>query len=165
MDPTSFAPVDYIEVTRSTYDTLGYPPYAWVHSEQPPVLVPLAKPLARCRVGLIASGGIYRQGQIAFHYRDDATYRVIGRDVAEDQLRVSHFAYDLRDARQDVNVVFPLSALRDLAQAGFIGDLTEETYTFMGGIYSARRVREELAPALVARMIEQEADVALLVPV
>ena len=105
------------------------------------------------------------QGQIAFHYRDDATYRVIGRDVAEDQLRVSHFAYDLADARQDVSVVFPLSALRDLAQAGFIGDLTEETYTFMGGIYSARRVREELAPALVARMIEQEADVALLVPV
>ena len=158
-------PVDYIEVTRRTYDALGYPPYGWVHSEDPPAFVKLSKPLSECRVGLIASGGVYRQGQIAFHYRDDASYRIVDRDVPNSELRASHFAYDLRDARQDINVVFPLEPLRTLASRGVIGEVAPEAYTFMGGIYSARKVREELAPALVDRMITQRADVALLVPV
>jgi hypothetical protein len=35
----------------------------------------------------------------------------------------------------------------------------------MGGIYSARKVREELAPALVERVVDQRPDIALLVPV
>jgi hypothetical protein len=35
----------------------------------------------------------------------------------------------------------------------------------MGGIYSARRVRDELAPALADRLQNDEVDAALLVPV
>jgi hypothetical protein len=35
----------------------------------------------------------------------------------------------------------------------------------MGGIYSARRVTEELAPALAARFREDGVDAVLLVPV
>ena len=54
-------PVDYIQRTRDQYDALGYPPYAWVHSDSPPPFTPLSKPLSECRVGLIASGGIYRE--------------------------------------------------------------------------------------------------------
>lgn len=158
-------PVDYIEVTRRTYDSLGYPPYAWVHSEEPPPWTPLTKPLSDCRIGLIASGGVYRRGQIAFHYRDDASYRVIPSDVPTDELRATHFAYDTRDARSDINVVFPIDTLRSLVRDGRLGGLTDDCYTFMGGIYSARRVREELAPALVERMTRQGADAALLVPV
>lgn len=165
MQPNERTPVDYIEVTRRTYDGLGYPPYQWVHSDDPPPWAPLDKPLSQCRVGLIASGGIYRQGQIAFHFRDDASYRVIGRDVPTEELRATHFAYDLRDARSDINVVFPIDALRALVDEGFIGGLADEAYTFMGGIYSARRVREQLAPAFVQRMIDQKVDVVLLVPV
>lgn len=165
MQPHQRSKVDYIDVTRTTYDGLGYPPYQWVHSSEPPAFAPLAKPLAECRVGVIASGGVYREGQIAFHFRDDASYRVIDRDVPTDELRATHFAYDLRDARQDINVVFPIDTLRALARDGVIGGLTEEHYTFMGGIYSARKVREELAPELVRRMVAQQADVVLLVPV
>jgi D-proline reductase (dithiol) PrdB len=158
-------PVDYIEVTRRTYDGLGYTPYQWVHSDDAPPWAPLRKPLAGSRLGLIASGGVYRSGQIAFHYRDDASYRVIPSDVPSDELRASHFAYDLRDARSDINVVFPIDTLRALVTDGVIGGLTDELYSFMGGIYSARRVREQLAPKLVQRMIDQRADAVLLVPV
>ncbi len=34
-----------------------------------------------------------------FHYKDDTTFRVIPRDVATEDLRAAHFAYDLTDAR------------------------------------------------------------------
>jgi D-proline reductase (dithiol) PrdB len=159
------AAVDYIEVTRTTYDALGYPPYHWVHSETAPPWTPLAKPLSECRVGLIASGGIYRAGQIAFHFKDDASYRVIPTDVPTAELRATHFAYDLRDARTDINVVFPIDPLRGLVADGSIAELAPEAFTFMGGIYSARRVRDELAPALRDRVLAQAVDVVLLVPV
>jgi D-proline reductase (dithiol) PrdB len=46
-----------------------------------------------------------------------------------------------------------------------IGELSEHAYTFMGGIYSARRVREELAPQLTERLLADQVDAALLVPV
>jgi hypothetical protein len=35
----------------------------------------------------------------------------------------------------------------------------------MGGIYSSRKVRDLLAPALAERIIKDEVDLALLVPV
>ena len=146
-------PVDYIERTRAQYDALGYPPYQWVDNPPPESLAPLKKPLQDCKVGLIASGGIYRHGQIAFHFKDDLSYRA------------THFAYDLTDARKDPNVVFPLATLRRCQANGLIGSLAERAYTFMGGIYSSRKVRDILAPALAERAQQDEVDVVVLVPV
>ena len=48
---------------------------------------------------------------------------------------------------------------------GALGSLADHAYTLMGGIYSTRRVTEELIPALVQRVLEDEVDVVLLVPV
>ncbi len=158
-------PIDYIERTRSLYASLGYPPYRWV--ENPPLaeLARTAKSQNEWRVGLVASGGIYAAGQIAFHYRDDPSYREIARDTSVEDLRATHFAYDLADARRDPNVVFPLAALRDLARAGVIGEAAPYAYTFMGGIYSSAKVRGTLAPALADRFVADAVDVALMVPV
>jgi D-proline reductase (dithiol) PrdB len=157
-------PVRYIERIRELYQRLGYPVYRWVHNETAPPWTPVTKPLKQCRLMLIASGGIYRAGQVAFHYKDDTSYRAIPTDVAMSELRATHFAYDTTNARRDLNCIFPLETLRRLVAEGFLGGLTAHAYTFMGGIYSARRVSTELAPALVARAREEKADLALLVP-
>ena len=159
------APVKYIERIREKYEALGFDSYKWVVNEDPPRWQPLLKPLSQCRVGLIASGGIYIAGQVAFHYKDDASFRVIPKDVKTSDLRITHFAYDFTDARQDPNVVFPMDTLRTLEQERVIGELADSAYTFMGGIYSARRVREELAPQLTDRLLADQVDVALFVPV
>ncbi|MCP5025452.1 MAG: hypothetical protein GY929_04130 [Actinomycetia bacterium] len=158
-------PACYMNETRRLYDGLGYPPYRWVDNPEPPALHRLAKPLSECKVGLIGSGGVYEVGQVAFHHMDDASFRVIPAAVDVADLRTSHFAYDLTDARSDPNVVFPVDRLSELRDEGFIGELADEFWAFMGGIYSARKVRDELAPQLVARAIEDELDVVLLVPV
>jgi len=158
-------PVDYIAETRATYDALGYPPYQWVENEGTPPWTPVRVPLREAKLALAASGGIYQRGQHAFHFKDDASFRVIDTEASCDDLRITHFAYDLTDARADPNVVFPLDPLRALVEAGELGALAPEAFTFMGGIYSARKVREELAPALVERIVDQRPDIALLVPV
>jgi D-proline reductase (dithiol) PrdB len=158
-------PIDYIQRTRDQYSALGYPPYQWVESETPPPWAPLRKPLSQSRLALVASGGIYAAGQVAFHFKDDFSYREIDTTTPESELRISHFAYDVRDARSDPNVVFPVGALRRLVAEGRLGELARRAYTFMGGIYSARKVRDILAPALANRLIEDQVDLVLLVPV
>ena len=158
-------PVDYIDYTRRTYDALGYTPYAWVENEALSALSPLPCPISEASLTLIASGGIYRKGQRAFHFKDDSSFRLIDTDTPTDELRVTHFAYDLRDARSDPNVVFPLEGLRDMVAEKRLGQLTSKAITFMGGIYSSRRVKEELAPKIVQEVRDQRADIALLVPV
>jgi D-proline reductase (dithiol) PrdB len=160
------SPIEYITRIRENYARLGYPAYTWVDNRaEPPPWTPLRKPLDECRLGLVASGGIYAAGQVAFHWRDDTSWRAIPTTIATEELRATHFAYDLTDARRDPNVVFPIDALRGLVAEGTIGELTADAYTFMGGIYSSRRVSEELAPQLVERLLADGADAALLVPV
>jgi D-proline reductase (dithiol) PrdB len=158
-------PVRYIDRTREQYDSLGYGSYAWVHEPDAPPFVPLARPLADTRLGLVASGGVYAVGQTAFTFKDDTTYRAIATDVDTSTLRTTHFAYDLTDARADVNCVFPLDTLRALVADGTVGSLAPSFLTCMGGIYSARRVREELAPAIVQRCLDDGVEALLLVPV
>ncbi len=157
--------VEYIAHTRSLYASEGYEPYKWVYNPDPPPWQPLNKPLKDCRIGLIASGGIYVSGQVAFHFKDDDSFRAIPADVNTSELRTAHFAYDQTDARRDPNVVFPIDTLRTLVKEGVIGSLAANAYTFMGGIYSSRKVRDGLAPLLAERLLAEKADAALLVPV
>ena len=52
-----------------------------------------------------------------------------------------------------------------LADDGTIGGLGRNAYTFMGGIYSSRKVTELVAPAIAERLARDEVDLALFVPV
>lgn len=159
------SPVSYIDRTRDQYAGLGYPSYTWTHLEDEPPWASVTKSLAESRVGLIATGGIYLEGQTAFTFKDDVTYRAIPSGTVTNTLRATHFAYDLTDARSDINVVFPIDTLRGLVAEGLVGSLAPNFYTCMGGIYSQRRVRDELAPTLVERCLADDVDLMLLVPV
>ena len=158
-------PIKYIERITATYEALGYDKYEWYHAKSPPYLVARNKPLSKCKVGMIATGGIYKSGQRAFHYKDDASYRSIPSETSLSELRATHFAYDLEGARKDINVVFPANALKKLHEEGILGSVAENFFTCMGGIYSHRAVEKELAPNLVSRCLHEKIDVVLLVPV
>ena len=64
----------------------------------------------------------------------------------------------------DPNCIFPIERMRELEQDGVIGEFADPAYSFTGGIFSARRVREELAPKLVEVLQERMTDVLYLVP-
>ncbi len=159
-------PVDYIAVTRDTYASLGYSEYRWADNRQEatPFSTP-KKPLSESRVVVIASGGVYAVGDVGFTHKDDVTFREIPMDTPRNELRITHFAYDETSAKADVNAVFPIDAVRTMAANGEIGEVAEVGLTFMGGIYSQRRLHETLVPGIVERVKELEADIALLVPV
>lgn len=158
-------PVKYIDAITERYRRLGYAPYRWYHAEGPPPFTPLRKPLAESRVGVLSTSGAYVAGQVAYHYRDDTSIRSIPKDAAVADIRFAHITENyLVDPRRDPNCMLPIEALRALEADGVIGELAPELYSCMGGIYSQRRVREELVPALEERFEAQEVDVAYLVP-
>ncbi len=70
----------------------------------------------------------------------------------------------LENPRKDPNCILPITALNEAAASGRIGELAPELLTCMGGIYSQRRVREELIPELVGEFQRQAVDTVLLVP-
>jgi D-proline reductase (dithiol) PrdB len=163
--PVELDVVDHIQQTRDSYAQLGYDSYRWAHEPEPAALAKATKSLSESKVALIASGGVYQVGQVAFHHKDDTGYRPIPTDTDVADLRTSHFAYDMTNARVDPNVVFPLDALRSMVDSGTIGSLTSHALTFMGGIYSQRRLNEHLIPAITEEIVAMEPDVVLLVPV
>ena len=157
--------VEYMRSTNERYKSLGYEPYRWFKADSPAPWQPFSKRLSDARIGLIATAGAYVVGQVAYHYKDDSSTRRIPRDTPDTELRFSHVTENfLEDARRDPGCVLPLDVLRGLAAQGVIGSLPEEVFSCMGGIYSQRRVRDELAPALLAAFKEQAVDAVLLVP-
>jgi len=162
--PAGLDPIDYIARAMETYGAMGEAPYRWATNPDPVALQRLSRPLNLSTLAVISSGGVYRVGQVAFHYQNDTSFRRIPIDTAPDQLRIAHFGYDVRDAQRDPNVILPLAALREMADRGEIGNLCPKALTFMGGIYSQRRVRDELMPALHDELVAMAPDAVLLVP-
>ncbi|MBV8136939.1 MAG: hypothetical protein JO121_15090 [Deltaproteobacteria bacterium] len=154
-------PVSYIPRTRELYADFNNP-YRWVTNESVP-WTPLNKPIARCRVALISSGGIMYRDQPRFH-REDASYRCIPTSATRDDLNIWHFGYPTRDAQIDPNCVFPWERLKELEREKVIGELHDPCFSFMGGIYSARKVRTELAPKIADELKRAKVEAFYLVP-
>jgi len=153
-------PVAYIPRTRELYR--DFTPYRWVVNDTVP-WTPLRKPVRECRLALISSGGIMYRDQPRWH-REDASWRRIPKSARREELSIWHFGYQTRDAQEDTNCVFPLERLRELEADGVVGELCDPAFSFMGGIYSARKVRDELAPGIVDELKRAHADAFFLVP-
>lgn len=158
-------PVRYIDAITARYKKLGYDPYRWVHAEDPPAFTPMSKPLSEARVGVLTTSGAYALGQTAFHYKDDTSVRAIPKSTPRKDIRFSHITENyLEDPRRDSECVLPLTALNRLEDEGVVGSVADEALSCMGGIYSQRRVREELIPDLAARFEAQSVDAVFLIP-
>ena len=126
---------------------------------------PLARPLPDCTVAIVTSAGIHLRGDAPFG-RDDPSFRVIPSSAAAGDLLQSHssLAFDKTAFIRDVNVVFPVDRLGEFVAGGRIGRLGANHYSVMGALHDVTRVRDETAPELGARLLDDGVDVVLLTP-
>ncbi len=159
-------PIDYVKAIDEYYQALGYPAYDWtVHDSTP--FVPLKKPLSECRVSMLTSGGISHHTRPPFNPTAKNDLRVDDVDYRSDpgDFEINDAYYDTRDANKDLNVVFPIERLRELAEQGVIGSVAERLWSgFMGRTYNRSAVIEQTAPALVEELQKDEVDLLILVP-
>jgi D-proline reductase (dithiol) PrdB len=122
--------------------------------------------LAKSTVALVTAGGVHLKDQHAFNIADelgDLTYRIIPEDVDADDLVVTHHHYDHSDADKDINVVFPIDALHQLQQEGFIRGIANKHVGYMGYTMQLKAMYEGTARE-IANEIDKgsRADVVVL---
>jgi D-proline reductase (dithiol) PrdB len=130
------------------------------HFDAPAWVTP--KPAADRRVAIVSTAAVQRRGERPFSWlaRD---YRVIGKNDRD--LVMTHVAveYDRTAWQQDLNAIIPLDRLAEMADAGEIGSVAEEHYTFMGAADPVDM--EKSAREVAARMKQDEVDTVFLVPI
>jgi D-proline reductase (dithiol) PrdB len=127
---------------------------------------PYERELSRANVAIVTAAGVHERNQQPFNIADelgDLTFRTIESDAQPSELMVTHHHYDHSDADRDINVVFPIDALRSLAEEGFIGGLAREHVGFMGYTMLLKQMYEETAPAIAKHIDKQSrADIVVL---
>ena len=108
-------------------------------------------PLPERRVAILSTAALQKRDGASWNL-GDSDYRVISSDVSGNDLVMSHYSvnFDRTGFQQDVNVVFPIDRLKELADEGEIGSVAEFHYSFMGStdpLLMAPAV-EQLAPLL-----------------
>jgi hypothetical protein len=124
----------------------------------------ITKPLAESRIVLLSSAALRLSNQQPFIPREDQSYRLVPSDPGAGVLVIDHHSGIGRVPRQDPEIVFPRSALADLARRDIIGSLSPFHISFMGGLRCHKEIGTEIAPAIAAELKRFEVDVALLVP-
>lgn len=121
-------------------------------------------PLGARRVALISTAGLHRRGDRPFQ-PGDGSYRIIPGATPAGELVMSHISvnFDRTGFQQDLNVVFPIDRLRELADDGVVGSLASVHYSFMGAFPPA--AAEPHARHLAGLLKADQVDAALLVPV
>ncbi len=159
--------MSFVEIEREYVRRRIFPDFDWVVCPSPSRINPLARPLAEARITLVATAGAHLHADQAFDVSNptgDPSFRIIPADAASDTIRLSHRGYNTRKIQQDINCVFPLERLREMAREGIIGGLSPRHCSFMGYIPVTAPLIEKTAPAVVDILKEDHADLALLVP-
>lgn len=159
---------DYEQLRPGLWETINerYPGSMITKSETVP-LAPLGKPLSAARVGFISSAGVQCKGTVPFdvvHPIGDYSFRRVPSDAAVADLEIHQIKYPTDGAREDLNVIFPIERLRELAADGEIGGLTTHFFSFIGFNMNPKRFENTLAEELAAAVAEQHPDVVLLAP-
>jgi D-proline reductase (dithiol) PrdB len=143
--------------------------YPWRRIDPVP-WTPLKKPLAQCTLALVSSAGFVLPGQPPFDESirgGDVSFRQIPADARTGELIDTHRSetFDHTGLQKDQNLGFPLDRLRELAARHRIGRLNRRHLSFMGSITAPGRLVKQTAPEAVQWLVEDQVDVALLVPV
>jgi D-proline reductase (dithiol) PrdB len=127
---------------------------------------PFEGELSKATVALVSSAGVHRRDQPGFNIADelgDLTFRIIGGDVNAADLMVTHHHYDHTDADADINVVFPIDLLRELANEGFIGAVAREHVGYMGYTMRLKQMYEQTVPEIAEEIDKKSrADIVVL---
>ncbi|MGI8662250.1 MAG: hypothetical protein ACR2LQ_03450 [Acidimicrobiales bacterium] len=122
-------------------------------------------PLEQARVALVTTAGLYRPGEDPFDLFDQS-YRVLPGN--ERNLIVGHNSlnFDRTGVLADLNVVYPIDRLAELAADGLIGSVAPRHVAFMGAqMDTLSTITLDTGPAAAAALRADGVDVAVITTV
>ncbi len=128
-------------------------------------LTPFEKDPKETTIALITTSGVHLKSQPMFDVEaGDHSVRLIPYHCHEDDLMISHTHYDRTDADKDINCVFPLARLRELAEEGIIGRVATTHFGLMGYIPETTKLINETIPIIIQQLKTEEVDAVILNP-
>ena len=123
------------------------------------------KPVSDLRVALITTAGIHTRDADAFNFTD-ASYRPISKDQKASDIVMSHSSvnFDKSGFVEDINVVFPLDRIHELAKNKKLGSVADIHYSFMGAGLEPEAF-EKTALQVAGLLKQDQGDAVLLTPV
>jgi D-proline reductase (dithiol) PrdB len=123
-----------------------------------------APALNKLKVAVISTAGLHLKGDRPFG-PGESDYRLIPSATPACDLVMSHIStnFDRTGFQMDLNMVFPLDRLNELAGEGFIAGVASYHYSFMGATEPQKM--EQTARSLAKIMKKDGVNSTLLVPV
>lgn len=121
--------------------------------------------LADATVAIVTSAALYAAGDEAFSPADTG-FRFIERDRRD--LVLGHWSpnFDHTGVAMDINVVYPIDRLEEMAERGTIGAVAPRHVSFAGNQPDdVATIRLDTGPAAAAALRRDGVDVVLLTPV
>ena len=131
---------------------------------------PFEKPLSESSLAMVGTGGFYLEGDEPFDVdsmRGDASFRTIPSDFDKKRLKIAHTHYSHARVNEDINVLFPIDRLLELAEAKVIGKLAPSFFSFgFGGNLTQEFIGpcDGSAHQLVQELKAGEVDCVLMAP-
>ena len=122
-------------------------------------------PLNHRRVAIITTAGLHKRTDRPFQMGQPDFYRIIPDNTKANEIVMSHGAasFDRSGFQQDLNVVFPLERLHELADEGVIGSVADYHYSF--GTPLTQEESEMAANELSGLFKKDQVNAVLLFPV
>jgi D-proline reductase (dithiol) PrdB len=148
---------DIPEPTRTAVANLACPSF----DTTPFVIGPT---LAERRVAIVSSAALIHRGDKPFPF-GSGEYRAVPGHWSNNEILVSHVSinFDRAGFQRDLNVVYPIDRLRELAADGVIGGVAETHYTVMGSTDPAAMV--DAADGIAAALLADRCNAVVLAPV
>ena len=132
--------------------------------------VPLAKlkrPLNESRLTFVSTARVQPKGTLPFdtvHPVGDYTFRRVPSNSKPGDLEIHQLKYPTFSAERDLNVIFPLERLQELASEGVVGKLAPNFFSFIGYNMDAEMLERTLAEDIAEAVESEGSDLALLSP-
>jgi D-proline reductase (dithiol) PrdB len=130
-------------------------------------LAKLKKPLSESRLTFVSTAGVQPSGTLPFdtaHPVGDYTFRRVPSSSKPADLEIHQLKYPTAGAELDLNVIFPIERLQELAKEKIIGGLTTNFFSFIGYNMDAERLERTLADDIAEAVEAEKPDVVLLAP-
>jgi D-proline reductase (dithiol) PrdB len=130
-------------------------------------LARLRKPLSQTRLTFVSSAGVQPKGTMPFdvvHPVGDYSFRRVPSTAKISELEIHQIKYPTSGALKDLNVIFPIERLQELASEGVIGGLTPNLFSFIGYQMDSPTFERTLAEDIADAVVADGAEAALLCP-
>jgi D-proline reductase (dithiol) PrdB len=127
----------------------------------------LQKPLSESRLTFVSTAGVQPKGTLPFdtvHPVGDYTFRRVPSNSKPSDLEIHQLKYPTSGAERDLNVIFPIERLQELANEKIIGELAPNFFSFIGYNMDAEMLERTLAENIADAVAEEGSDIALLAP-